>query len=387
MNNPKFKIQLANSKICTGCTACKAVCPMNCISMQEDKEGFIQPHIDEKTCIKCHKCEKTCPILKDSRENNQELTYAYAVINNNEEIRRESSSGGVFYEIAEYVINEGGVVFGARWNEKWDVVHDYTETIDGIKPFMQSKYVQSYIGETFRKAKEFLDANRLVLFSGTPCQLGGLRALLGKPYNNLIQVDLVCHGVPSPGVWRKYLNSKFSNEHIVSISFRDKQDGWMGFQCVTTTTTTTAYRDEQKVNPYFRGFVNNVYLRKSCYNCHYKQFNRDTDITLADYWGVHLFAPDMHDNKGTSLILVHNKKSAELLDKITSKFTIKVQSKENAVAWNHAMISSVPLIPKRKYFFKNFHKSWEELIEYIDKDRIHVRILRKLKKILSDIIP
>lgn len=221
------KIQLASSNDCTVCAACISVCPKQCITMQEDREGVLQPKIDSKQCISCHKCEKTCPILTPAVIPNDFETKAYAVINRDEDVRAQSSSGGVFFPLAQWVIEQGGVVFGAKWNDKWEVVHDYAEDLDGVKSFMRSKYVQSVVGDTLRHAKAFLDEGRWVLYSGTPCQLGGLRAYLGKDYDKLIQVDLICHGVPSPSVWRRYLKECFRNERIVSINFRDKSNGWL----------------------------------------------------------------------------------------------------------------------------------------------------------------
>ena len=378
-------IHLASITDCTACAACVSICPKRCISMYEDKEGFLQPRIDVSLCIECHKCEKVCPILNPLPILDDFETKAYAVINKDDEVRAQSSSGGVFFPLAKWVIEQGGVVFGARWNDKWEVVHDFAEDLDGVKAFMRSKYVQSVVGYTLRQAKQFLDAGRWVLYSGTPCQLGGLRAYLGKEYERLIQVDLICHGVPSPGVWRSYLKEYHDGETILDINFRDKREGWLGFQCVTTTTTTTTYCEKQMENPYFRGFLTNVYLRNSCYNCRFKSVSRNTDITLADYWGVHLFCPEMCDDKGTSLVLVQSSKGHEVLSNILRDHNLKVQ--DNIIeykAWNSAIENSVPVSKKRYYFFKAFGKRnrFSELIKYIDKDRLHIRVIRKLKKIL-----
>ena len=377
-------ILLASLKDCTACTACVSVCPQGCISMHEDKEGFLQPRIDASLCIECHKCEKICPVINSDSINDDFETKVYAVSNKDDEVRAQSSSGGVFFPLARWVVEQGGVVFGARWNDKWEVVHDYAEDIDGVKAFMRSKYVQSVVGDTLRQAKQFLDAGRWVLYSGTPCQLGGLRAYLGKEYEKLIQVDLICHGVPSPGVWRSYLKDFFGNEKITDINFRDKRRGWINFQTAIETITREVC-ETQMENPYFRGFLTNVYLRNSCYDCRFKSEPRNTDITLADYWGAHLFCPEMCDDKGTSLILVHSPKGCEMLSNILHDNNLKVQN--NVIeykAWNSAIENSVPTSKKRYYFFKVFgkKKKFSELIKYIDKDRLHIRIIRKLKKIL-----
>ena len=352
--------------------------------MVEDEEGFLHPKIDAQQCVLCHKCEKTCPILNVEVISDEFETKAYAVINNDDEIRAQSSSGGVFFPLAKWVIEQGGVVFGARWNEKWEVVHDYAEDIEGIKAFMRSKYVQSVVGDTLKQAKKILESGRWVLYSGTPCQLGGLRAYLGKEYEKLILVDLICHGVPSPGVWRSYLKDYFGKEKILDVNFRDKRNGWIDFQNVIKTTTSEVCEGQME-NPYFRGFLANVYLRNSCYNCRFKSVSRNTDITLADFWGVHLFCPDMCDDKGTSLVLVHSSKGQDVLSYLSRDNNLKVQ--DNIIeykAWNSAIENSVPASKKRYYFFKAFgkHSKFSELVKYIDKDRLHIRIIRKLKKIL-----
>ena len=353
--------------------------------MVEDREGFLQPKIDTSKCILCHKCEKTCPIINKETIADDFETKAYAVINKDEEIRAQSSSGGVFFPLAKWVIEHGGVVFGARWNEKWEVVHDYAEDIEGVKRFMRSKYVQSVVGDTLHQAKTFLDQGRWVLYSGTPCQLGGLRAYLGKEYEKLVQVDLICHGVPSPGVWRSYLNEYFEKERIVDINFRDKRKGWIDFQIVIKTT---AYEvcESQMENPYFRGFLGNVYLRNSCYQCKYKTVCRSTDITLADYWGVHLLFPLMHDDIGTSLVLVQSPKGKWIMSKSLENNLFEMQTNITGYkTWNLAIENSVPYSNKRCYFFDAFQNNrFSKLIGYIDKDRLHIRLVRKLKKLLTN---
>ena len=328
----KGLINLASSIDCTACSACVSVCPKGCIIMVEDKEGFLQPKIDAQQCILCHKCEKICPILNTEVISDDFETKAYAVINKDDEIRAQSSSGGVFFPLAKWVIEQGGVVFGARWNGKWEVVHDYAEDIEGIKAFMRSKYVQSVVGDTLKQAKEFLDSDRWVLYSGTPCQLGGLRSYLGKEYQKLIQVDLICHGVPSPRVWRSYLKDYFGKEKILGIDFRDKQEGWLNFQCVVTTDKQIK-REAQLVNPYFKGFLKNVYLRKSCYCCHFRSSHRLSDITLADFWGVNDISPQLCDHMGTSAVFIHTKKGKEIIESISCLSKIKLDEIDSIISF------------------------------------------------------
>lgn len=203
-------IKLEKKSDCCGCAACVQRCPKQCISMQEDEEGFLYPAVDKESCIDCGLCEKVCPILSPSSPHLPH--YIYAAKSKDEHIRKHSSSGGVFTLLAEQTINAGGVVFGARFDEKWDVVHDYSETLEGLSAFRGSKYVQSSIDQSYKQVESFLRGGRLVLFSGTPCQIAGLKRFLRKDYENLTTVDFICHGVPSPKVWRMYLKETVARQ-------------------------------------------------------------------------------------------------------------------------------------------------------------------------------
>lgn len=376
-------IHLATSINCTACAACVSACPKQCIAMQEDKEGFLQPKIDTKQCISCRKCEKVCPILNTPVISNDFETKAFAVINRDDEVRAQSSSGGVFYPLSKWVIDQGGVVFGARWNDKWEVEHAYAEDIEGVKAFMRSKYVQSVVGDTLKQAKAFLDAGRWVLYSGIPCQLGGLKTYLGKEYDKLVTVDLICHGVPSPGVWRAYLKDYVGRDKILNINFRDKQVGWLGFQFFTTTTTR---RDNQTANPYFRGFLYNVYLRNSCYDCRFRQYHRNTDFTLADYWGVDEVCPEMHDNKGTSIVFVHSQKGIRMLNQLSSNLKILEQTKSKAILRNQGMEKNEEKPQTRNTYFILFRLLGFKNSEFaISKFPMHIRVIRKIKKLIAKV--
>lgn len=377
-------IKLADRLSCTGCAACVSICPTNSITMREDREGFLQPKIAVDTCIKCHKCEKTCPLITPIEISTDFDTQVYAAINKDEAVRMRSSSGGMFYALAKWTIEQGGVVLGARFDDKWDVIHDYSETIEGIEPFMRSKYVQSRIGDTFKQTKEFLKKGRQVLFVGTPCQIGGLHAYLGKDYENLIMVDFICHGVPSPGVWRKYLKEEVQGNKVLDINFRDKRDGWNGLQCITITTTKTKEREKQFDNAYFKGFIDNVYLRSSCYDCQFKQLHRVSDITMADYWGIQDFCPQMDDNKGTSAVFIHSAKGEQVLNQLSDDILQKAQDIDNVLACNSMMMKSVALTSRRKRFYLYFKWLPFSIAKHtIDKDWILKRMYRRIKKIIK----
>ena len=348
--------------------------------MKEDREGFLQPKIDRNTCIKCHKCEKTCPILNKETAQKGVETKAYAAINKDEEVRKKSTSGGVFYALAKWTIEQGGVVFGARFDEKWEVTHDYSETLEGIVPFMGSKYVQSRIGDSYKQAKSFLEQSRWVLFSGTPCQLGGLRAFLAKKYERLIQVDLICFGVPSPGVWRSYLKENTPGKsQITSISFRDKEEGWLHSRMVIANTSDAKGQNE---DVFMRGFSKEAYLRKSCNQCQFRVYHRNSDLTIADYWGVDRLCDEMFDNKGTSIVFCHSSQGEQLLNSVSGGLILLSQTKENAIAFNPYMVRQHDTEIKRARFFRVFRltSSFNKSAFVIEKDDINTRAVRKLKK-------
>ena len=333
-------LQLTDKQDCCGCHACVSVCARQCITMQEDNEGFLYPVVDASTCTDCGLCEKVCPVI--NQDEPRKPLKVYAAKNRIEEIRRQSSSGGIFTPLAESVIREGGVVFGAKFDKDWNVVHAWTDTIEGIADFRGSKYVQSTIGDAYREAREFLKQGRKVLFSGTPCQIAGLRKFLRKEYDNLLTLDVVCHGVPSPLVWRKYLEEtreKLRAKHdagknrvssslmdlpvITGISFRDKTHGWKKFgfrlryaasKAAGNSVSASANGSECTLlqpfpeNVFMKGFLSNFYLRPSCYACSVRTGKSGSDITIADFWGVQNYYPEFDDDRGVNLVLVNTDK-------------------------------------------------------------------------------
>lgn len=321
-------IDIKDQKQCCGCSACVQKCPKHCISLKEDNEGFLYPIVEKDYCIDCGLCEKVCPVLNQGEK--RQPIKVYAAKNKNEEIRSQSSSGGFFTLLAEAIIKEGGVVFGARFDDNWEVRHDYAETIEGLDVFRGSKYLQSRVENSYQKTEVFLKQGRKVLFSGTPCQIAGLKCFLGKEYENLFTVDIVCHGVPSPGVWRRYLkeqieriNDKYSIPYEMSrieeISFRNKCTGWKNYSFATTITTTKEIGTKDSItfcelsskNAFMKGFLANLYLRPSCYDCPSKCGKSGSDMTIGDLWGATSIIGQDNDDKGISLVLV-NKNISDL---------------------------------------------------------------------------
>lgn len=260
-------IQIEDKKRCCGCEACRQVCPKECIRLERDEEGFGYPVVDLERCIECHKCERVCPFMQLGAP--REPLAVYAACATDEGLRKASSSGGLFTLLAEETLSRGGVVFGARFDETWGVCHDYTETVEGLAPFRGSKYLQSRIGDNYQRAELFLKEGRPVLFTGTPCQIKGLVHYLGRAYDNLTTVDVVCHGVPSPMVWQRYLTTLRAGQgEITGISFRDKSvSGWRRYDFVLQNTEGEGMRQFYGDNIYMRGFLHDLYLRPSCYAC------------------------------------------------------------------------------------------------------------------------
>lgn len=344
-------INITDKHNCCGCSACASICPKQCISMVADNEGFLYPQVNKKTCIDCGLCEKACNELHPYKK--QKPLKVLAAINKKEEIRIKSSSGGIFYILAEKIINEGGAVFGARFDNSWQVVIDYAEDMEGIEAFMGSKYVQARIGNAYKDVKRILAEGRKVLFSGTPCQIAGLHQFLRKPYENLVTIDFICHGTPSPKVWDMYLNEVISCcKQVKKTNFRKKQKiGDLNFSIeYNKNTKITSLQSPAHENHYMRAFLSDLILRPSCSSCAVKSCSSQSDITLADFWGVWNEIPNMNDDKGTSILLVKTQKGIALLPK---KELVEYADSdyETVIKYNKACVASPPPNPKREVFF------------------------------------
>lgn len=300
----------------------------------------------------------------------------YAAVNRNAEIREKSSSGAVFYELAGYIIGQGGVVFAVRLNEQHEAVHKYFESMDAIDPFLGSKYVQSNLKDTYQQVKKFLDEGRLVLFCGTPCQVYGLKSFLNKDYDSLILVDFVCHGVPSPKVWELYLQYKKAVT-TDDISFRDKTNGWNN-----CSIKIGKYRKSQLKDTYMRGFIQNITLRPSCYECRFKGIERESDITLGDLWKAERIVPDLFDDRGISAVIIQSPKGEQIWEKISQHFTVQTVDKKNIEKYNSSSVKSVSVDPdKRKIFFEN--PSIKVLYKLAKPASIPKKVFRRIKRYIG----
>lgn len=341
-------IKILDKSQCCGCEACRNICPRQCILMKEDNEGFLYPEVNLADCIDCGLCEKVCPVLHPAKE--RIPVSVYAAKHCDENIRLASSSGGAFTFIAEKVIDEGGVVFGARFNEQWGVIHDYVETKEKLSCFRGSKYVQSRMGDTYKQALHFLQSGRKVLFTGTSCQIAALKLFLRKEYDNLLTADVICHGVPSPKVWKKYLNEITSTDclSVTDVSFRNKQNGWKNFSLEVDTKGKRLYLRNFKSDLYFDLFLSNMILRPSCYSCPAKSGKSCSDITLGDFWGIENILPEFDDDKGCSVALLYNPKSKYFIEGMDVSDVAYSQAKQ----WNPSLEISANCPVNRNYFFK-----------------------------------
>ena len=342
---------------CTGCHGCANICPVQAVTMKSDDEGFLYPIIDEEKCIGCHLCEQVCPIHKSSCAS-EKTPNAFAAVCTYENIRMGSSSGGVFPVLAEYILKKNGAVFGAVSTEDCkSVEHQVAFNIDENTAQRGSKYLQSRIGSTYKQAEELLKSGKMVLFTGTPCQIAGLYAYLRKNYENLYTQDLICHGVPSPLVWKKYLDEmeKKARKSIKSVSFRNKGRGWKNYSLRVEFSNRSIYCKSLIEDPYLKGFMSDLFLRPSCYECRYKSIGRQADITLADFWGVEKVFPELDDDCGVSLIYVHSQKGKELLDAVRNDFVLKPVDANLGAQYNPAMIKSSRCPERRRDFMADLH--------------------------------
>ena len=349
--------RLCRPELCTGCGACAAICPKGCIQMSPDGEGFLRPVMDAQACIDCSRCQKACPII-ESPSLPDDRTIAYASINTDEQTRYSSTSGGVFTLLCRWVLERGGVVFGAAYDADFNVVHYPVDTIENLHKLRGAKYSQSSLGNTYSKVRANLNQGRYVLFSGTPCQVGGLVSFLGKHYANLILVDLICHGVPSPKVWKHYINYRGEQDASGSkpscINLRSKETGWPGYSIRFDYPGGKVYTATNSQDPYLRGFVGNLYLRPSCYNCNFKGSVRLSDFTLGDYWGVWSQLPEYHDGKGTSLVLLHTEKAKSIWEDILCDCKYCEVDISTALAVNPSARLSPPAQENRELFFQRY---------------------------------
>lgn len=340
---------------CTGCGACRAACSHAAIRMEADGEGFAYPRIDGARCSRCGACRAACPV---DRAAARPWLNAVAARCRDEEIRRASSSGGVFTALAEEVLADGGMVFGAAFDKGFALRHTAVEQTDALHPLRGSKYLQSDLGETFVQAKTALKCGRRVLFSGTPCQTAGLLSVLRAPCDNLLTVDLVCHGAPSPMVFAAYLRALEAKrgQPVRTLSFRDKRRGWKDFCLAATFADGSEYAAGQTEDPYMIAFLRNLCLRPSCHCCPFAGEKRQADLTLADLWGAQRLMPGQDDDQGLSLVLVNSEKGERTLERVRERLWTEPVDAAACARDNPSIFGASRAHPRRAAFLRHVRR-------------------------------
>lgn len=378
-------IKIKDKAKCCGCTACASICAKHCISMKEDKEGFLYPMVDANSCVDCGACENVCPVLHACE--GRKPSHCYAAKNKDAEVLKRSSSGGVFSILAQYVISEKqGVVFGAMWEDD-RVVHGAVERLEDLYKLRGSKYVQSDLRDSFNQVAVFLKDDRYVLFSGTPCEIAGLKSYLRKDYDNLLTVDLACHGVPSPKVLALYiheLKQKYGVETL-RLNFKDKSTGWATYSVTAKSGDKLLFSERATENIYMKGYLHELFSRPSCHDCAFKSFRSSSDITLADFWGIEKLLSDLNCFDGWSLVMGNTLKGDNTLAFVSRGHKMIEVGYHEAIRYNGALVYSESAHPQRRNFFKDINKqsvsiAIEKGLKLTVVTRIKLRVIHFLKK-------
>ena len=384
-----MNIPVAN---CSSCAACANVCAHGAISMQLDADGFYRPVVDAGKCVQCKACEMACPwtnaVLNPNEASDSPQTVAaYA---KDKLIRMESSSGGIFTVLAEKILDEGGVIVGVAQISPRKLGHIVVESKADLAKLRGSKYVQAEVGLVYRSVRDLLKQGRVVLFSGTPCQVAALYSVLGKAkYPNLFTLDIVCHGTPSVKIFEKYTQEleKSMGSSFESVNFRDKSSGWSGYSVLLRFDGGKFIKVHHGQSKYMRLFLSSVCQNSSCDNCHYRKLPRIADVTLGDYWGISKLHPEMNDNKGTSVVLLNTEHGKELFASVVGR-VVQCESKlEYAIAGNPCIVHSGKQHPKRAEFFANLDKyPLDELVKiYTPCPSMMKRLFLRIRKMFLDI--
>lgn len=357
-------IRLTKKANCCGCGACAQSCPKNCISMEPDSEGFLYPKVDETQCVNCGLCEKVCPILFKQKPDSIKVE-AYAAYTSNSELREKSSSGGIFSLLAQEILNRGGTVAGAAFDADFSVRHILVETDAELDRLRGSKYVQSRMEDTYVQIRDLLKQGRPVLFTGVACQIAGLKAFLGREYENLYTVDVLCHGVPSPKVWAHYRReqAQIHGTTLEEVSFRDKRKGWRHYSMALNFAEGVEYCRPGAEDTYLRVFLRDLCLRPSCHSCRFKDFPRLSDLTIGDAWGIERHMPDLDDDHGTSVVLVNSEKGMGLWNAVADNAVSRQGELDILLPKSADSRKSVKPHPNRSRFFAALNRgdSMEQL--------------------------
>lgn len=389
----KRKPSLCAAEICTACSACYNICPKNAIEMVEDEFGELHPQVAASQCIGCGLCESICPELGKKplkRYGKPEVYYAWL---KDKAARRESTSGGAAFALASVVIGKGGHVWGAAYDDDMSVCYQEANSLEELRKIQKSKYVQSYVRDSFKKIKKELEAGEVVLFTGTGCHIKGLRSFLGKDYPNLYTLDLVCHGVPGQGVFKKYvawLEEKYQDKLMDYIPRYKRKDGQeMGYYTIANFEHLGEKKLELFNNGYFVGFQHNIFLRSNCFQCSANGEKRYADFTVADFWGLGKVKPFPYDEertRGISMIALNSDKAKRLFEDMKPLLVFEKRSYEEASYSNTQYYKPAKPSPRREEFREEWSNlSWEQLtVKYFGYSRKE-KVLYIIKKITPPI--
>lgn len=380
-----LKVTDLSVKQCTGCEACVSVCPKECIQMQPDKEGFMFPYIDENECVNCGKCVKDCPSIHNCDFRHEPLE-SYAALSNLDEVEK-SASGGLFVTAAKYVIEEcKGVVFGVVLDQKtFECRFDETETLDGLRPMQNSKYIQAHVGKVYDKVKSYLFAGRTVLFTGTPCHIAGLKTFLGKEFENLYTIDIICHGVPSQMYWQKYINNTYPEKSLQFFQFRNrdaKRQGRTSLECVVVANGTRRVKNAWD-DVFYGSFVENESFRMSCYYCKFANDKRCGDLTMGDFDSTYQL-PDFYPSECRSVVAINNDSGKKLWDAISKQFLFRPISFIEEAKVNATLMHPSPMPVTRSSIYKDLNFiSWSDFKKkYSHKQSKVVRVKSLLSRLI-----
>lgn len=381
-------IEIIDKSKCSGCAACANVCPRDCIEMSPDALGFLYPKVDSQVCIDCGLCAKICPVSNRNSFEENRIESAYATKNRDDDVRKNSSSGGVFSLLAQKVLDNGGVVYGAAFDEDCRVNHLSVSSKSDMLKLQGSKYVQSNIAFAYRDVEKDLKEGKQVLFTGTPCQVNGLNAYLRQEYDNLITQDLICHGVLSSVVFEKYLSYRAQKQgaKVQSMAFRDKTNGWKDYAIKISFDDGSQYSITHTKDEAMRVYLKNYALRPSCYKCAFKGKNRTSDITLADFWGAKNIVPQMDDDKGLSFVICHSTKGSKFLQSILANTESQSVNYEDVIRYNMSGEKSASEPKNNNEFCKEIlENSFAEVVEKYCKVSFKSKLKRVVKAIVKKI--
>lgn len=365
---------------CTLCGSCYNACPVDAISFKTLYLDFLYPAIDNSRCVGCDRCEKSCPILADKQEPESGYPIAFAARSRDEEARRKSSSGGVFYELASKILSEGGYICGAVFDDHFHVKHIVSNTQKDLYRMMGSKYAQSDMGMCFRQIKTLLDEGKNVLFTGCPCQVAGLRTYIGRKHPNLLLVELICHGIPSDHMLQTYIGmqERKYGARLTRMEFRNKKKGWHNSSVRMEFENGRVHSEPMTFDTYMQGYFRGVTLKESCFSCQFRGFKSGSDLTIGDLWGAEISIPDMDDNNGLSAVIVNSEKGTLFLNRnkiIRRQFEI-----DKILKYNQSLLTSFDEGAQRTAFYAYTEKyDLERAIETFFQETLLQKAKRKFR--------